>query len=155
MHESRLSFSVSHWTVVCNRGTLNTCSRMFTFNHHSSRDETEDRGCTKLAECGHSVDQVQTVVRVFLDHRIEPQVQFLQILQLVQREDVLQRRQSVIVQIQSLQRLQVLDPLQASAPQTHNTRDLQMYNYTYSVICILSKTYTHCVMCIVWVMLIN
>ncbi len=82
------------------------------FGHHSSRDETEDRWCTELAERGHSVDQVQPVVRVFVDHRIEPQVQLLQILQLVQREDVLQRRQSVIVQIQSLQHLQVLDPLQ-------------------------------------------
>ncbi len=153
MHESCLSFSVSHWTVICNRGNI---KHIFTLKTLIcliiTATEREDRWCTKLVEFGHCVDQVQTVVRVFLDHRIEPQVQFLQILQLVQRKDVLQRRQSVIVQIQCLQHLQTLNALQTSAQQT--------YNYIYRLICLLtyeytSKTSTHCMICIVWVMLIN
>ncbi len=115
------SFSVSHWTVICNRGNI---KHIFTLKTLIcliiTATEREDRSCTKLAEFGHCVDQVQTVVRVFLDHRIEPQVQFLQILQLVQRKDVLQRRQSVIVQIQCLQHLQTLNALQTSAQQTYN-----------------------------------
>lgn len=94
--------------------------------------ESVDGWCTKLSESGHGVDQVQTVERVFVDHRIEPQVQFLQILQLVQGKDVLQRRKPVIVQIQSLQHLQMLNPLQTDAQQHSITYVyIKLYLYTH------------------------